>query len=210
MHPMADNYARPVSEEQVSDRILTIPNLISFIRLAAIPVFWWLVLGPRDITAATILYAVVSTTDWVDGYLARRLGQVSKLGKALDPIADRLLIASAIVAGLIANVVPAVIGWTLIVREVYMALVTLRLVSKGGGTLEVRWLGKLATFIVYSSIGWFYMAEIPFIEFLTRPLAWIAGVVGLALYWVTAFQYTGDARRAMAELESAATLEETA
>jgi len=199
-----------VSEEQVSDKILTVPNLISFIRLAAIPVFWWLVLGPRDIAAATILYAILSTTDWVDGYLARRLGQVTKLGKALDPIADRLLIASAVVAGLIASIVPAVIGWVLIVREVYMALVTLRLVSKGGGTLAVRWLGKLATFIVYSSIGWFYMAEVPFIEFLTRPLAWIAGVAGLGLYWVTAFQYTGDARGALAELESAQTLEETA
>ena len=199
-----------MSEEQVSDRILTVPNLISFIRLAAIPVFWWLVLGPRDLTTATILYAILSTTDWVDGFLARRLGQVTKLGKALDPIADRLLIASAIIVGLIADIVPAVIGWTLIVREVYMALVTLRLVSKGGGTLAVRWWGKVATFIVYSSIGWFYMAEIPFIEFLTRPLAWIAGVVGLALYWMTAFQYTGDARRALAELESAQTLEETA
>lgn len=196
-----------MTSEQPGDRILTIPNLVSFIRLAAIPVFWYLLLGAEDVAAATILFALIATTDWVDGYLARRLGQVSKLGKALDPVADRLMIASAVVAGLIAEIVPPVIGWTLIVREVYMALVTLTLVTRGKGTLEVRRLGKTATFLVYSSIGWFYFAAIPFLEWLTRPLAWIAGVVGLVLYWVTAVQYTGDARQKLAGLESSPTEE---
>lgn len=198
-----------MTEEQVSNRVFTLPNVISFTRLAAIPFFWWLVLGADEIAAATILYAVVATTDWVDGYLARRLGQVSRLGKALDPVADRLMIVSAIVVGLLAEIVPAVIGVTLIAREIYMAVVMFGLVARRGGTLEVRWLGKLATFVVYSSIGWFYMAEIPFIEVLTRPLAWAAGVGGLILYWVTAFQYTGDASRVVSELESTATSEES-
>lgn len=198
-----------MSEEQVSNRVFTLPNVISFTRLAAIPVFWWLVLGAEEITAATILYAVVATTDWVDGYLARRLDQVTRLGKALDPVADRLMIVSAIVVGLLADIVPPVIGLTLIVREVYMAVVMFGLVARRGGTLEVRWLGKLATFVVYSSIGWFYMAEIPFVEILTRPLAWAAGVGGLILYWVTAIQYTGDAARAVSGLESTATSEES-
>lgn len=198
-----------VSEEHVSNRIFTIPNIVSLVRLAAIPVFWWLVLGAEDLAAATILYALIALTDWVDGYLARRLGQVTKLGKALDPVADRLLIGSAIVVGLIAAVVPAVIGVTLIVREVYMAFVTFGLVARKGGTLEVRWLGKLATFIVYSSVGWFYMAGIPFLELLSRPLAWITGIGGLALYWITAIQYTGDALRVVSELESTASSEES-
>lgn len=193
----------------MSNQVFTIPNVISLTRLAMIPVFWWLVLGAGEIAVATILYAVVATTDWVDGYLARRLDQVTKLGKTLDPVADRLMIASAVVAGLIAGIVPALIGVTLMVREVYMTVVTLILVARRGRTLDVRWLGKLATFIVYSSIGWFYMAEIPFLEFLTRPLAWVAGVVGLALYWVTAVQYTGDALRSVSELESAASPEES-
>ena len=90
-------YPPLVPDEQVSDRILTIPNLVSFVRLAAIPVFWWLLLGEENVAAATILFAVIATTDWIDGYLARRLGQVSKLGKALDPVADRLLIAAAVI-----------------------------------------------------------------------------------------------------------------
>ena len=197
------------SKEQISNKIITVPNLVSFVRLAAIPVFWWLVLGADELAAATIMFALIALTDWVDGYLARRLDQVTRLGKALDPVADRLLIASAIIVGLVASIVPAVIAITLIVREVYMAFVTLAVVSRRAGVLEVRWLGKLATFIVYSSVGWYYMAAIPFLEFLTRPLAWAAGIVGLILYWITAIQYTGDALRIVSELESAASSEES-
>jgi len=198
-----------VSEEQVSDRIVTIPNLISFIRLAAIPVFWWLLLSEDNVAGATILFALIATTDWIDGFLARRLNQVSKLGKALDPVADRLMIASGVVAGLIAGIVPAPIGYILIAREIYMAIVALFIYVRGAGTLEVRWLGKVATLLVYSSIGWFYFAAIPVFESILTPLAWIAGVGGLALYWVTAFQYTGDALKAVRELESVASPEES-
>jgi len=196
--PPTENYPSLVSEEPVSSRILTIPNLISFVRLAAIPVFWWLLLGTDDVRSAAILFAVIATTDWVDGYLARRLDQVTKLGKALDPVADRLMIASAVIAGLITEIVPPVIGITLIVREVYMSIVVFGLMARRGETIDVSGLGKVATFIIYSSVGWFYMAAIPFLEPLTRPLAWIAGVVGLLLYWITAVQYTAVARRKLA------------
>ncbi|HJQ77048.1 MAG TPA: CDP-alcohol phosphatidyltransferase family protein [Acidimicrobiia bacterium] len=199
-----------MSEEAVSGRIVTVPNLISFVRLAAIPYFWWLVLSDQDIAAGTIVYVIVACTDWLDGFLARRLGQVTRLGKALDPVADRLMIASALVIGLIAGIVPAVIAWALIAREVYMAAITLTLAGRGEGTLAVRRLGKLATLVVYSSVGWFYMAAVPFLEGLVRPLAWVAGVVGLALYWLVAFQYTGDARRILSRLESSPISEESA
>lgn len=198
-----------MTTEQVSDRILTVPNLVSFVRLAAIPLFWWLLLGADNITAATILFALIATTDWIDGYLARRLHQVSKLGKSLDPVADRLMIASAVVAGLIAEIVPAPIGIALIAREIYMATVTLYVFSRIRTTLEVRVLGKWATFLVYSSIAWFYIAAIPFLEVILTPLAWAAGVIGLVLYWLTAFQYTGDALRLVRELESTASPEES-
>lgn len=196
-------------EEQVSDRIVTIPNLVSFTRLAAIPVFWWLLLGAENVAGATILFALIATTDWIDGFLARRLGQVSKLGAMLDPVADRLMIASAVIAGLITGIVPAPIGWTLIVREVYMAGVTLLLFLRHAGTLEVRWLGKAATLLVYTSIAWFYIAAIPFLESILTPAAWVTGVGGLGLYWVTAIQYTGDARRALAAVGSTPVPEES-
>lgn len=198
-----------MTAQQVSDRVLTVPNVVSFTRLAAIPVFWWLLLRADNVTAATILFALIATTDWIDGYLARRLDQVSKLGTALDPVADRLLIASGVIAGLIAGIVPSPIGLVLIAREIYMAIVSLFVFSRARTTLEVRVLGKWATFLVYSSIGWFYVAAIPFLEDILKPLAWIAGVVGLALYLVTAFQYTGDALRIVRELESTTSPEES-
>ncbi len=191
-----------MTEAEVSDRIVTVPNVVSFVRLAAVPVFWWLLLGADDVRAASILFAVVAATDWVDGFLARRLGQVSKLGKTLDPVADRLMIISAVLAGLIAEIVPPLIGITLLVREAYMAVVTGLMVARGAGTLEVRWLGKLATLLVYSSIALFYFAAVPVLENIIRPLAWVGGLVGLVLYWYTAIQYTGDARKRMTPLES--------
>jgi len=198
-----------VIEDQVSNRIFTVPNLISFARLAAVPVFWWLLLGRDRVGAATVLLIIVSWTDWVDGYLARRFDQVTKLGKALDPIADRLMIASAVVAGLTTEIVPWVIGVPLLVRELYMTAITLVLAVRKRPPLEVRYLGKLATFVVYGSIHSFYIAAVPFLEDLFRPIAWVTSITGLLLYWIVAFQYTGDARSALTELESGAILEES-
>ena len=197
--------------EQVSDRIVNVPNTISFIRLLAVPVFWWLLLVEERIAVATVLFIVVSWTDWVDGYLARRLNQVTKLGKALDPVADRLMIASAVVAGLISplGIIPLAVAVPLIVREIYMAGVTLLLMSRGGGTLEVRYLGKLSTFLVYGSIQSFYVAAVPFLDVFFEPLAWVTSIVGLGLYWWVAIQYTGDARVAMSTVKSGASREES-
>lgn len=196
-------------ETTPSEKIVNVPNTISFVRLLAVPVFWWLLVVEERVAASTILFIVVSWTDWVDGYLARRLNQVTKLGKALDPVADRLMIASAVVAGLVVDIVPLVIGVVLIVREVYMAAVTLILAAKRAGTLEVRYLGKAATFGVYGSIQAFYIAAVPFLEVVFEPIAWITAITGLTLYWWVAIQYTGDARKALATVESRDRLEES-
>ncbi len=198
-----------MDESPVTDRILTIPNAISFVRLAMVPVFWWLVLSAEEIGIATVLLIVVSWTDWVDGYLARRLDQVTKLGKSLDPIADRLMIASAVLAGLISGIIPAWVGYPLLLREAYMALLTFGLVRRRQGTLEVRYLGKVATFLIYGAIQSFYIAAVPFARAIFLPLAWVSAAAGLVLYWITAIQYTGDARRVMREVESATQEEET-
>ena len=193
-----------MTETEPSDRILTFPNLVTFLRLALIPVFWWLLLARGEVAWAAALMFVVGWTDWIDGYLARKLEQVSKVGIRLDPVADRLMIASALVAGLIAGVIPAVIGFALIAREVFMALLTLVLVSKGGGVLAVRHWGKVATFILYGAIPAFYLAAAGVAEPIITPFAWIAGVAGLVLYWAVALQYLGDARRQLKDVESPA------
>ncbi|MEE9179178.1 MAG: CDP-alcohol phosphatidyltransferase family protein [Acidimicrobiia bacterium] len=192
-------------DTQVSDRIMTVPNLVTLVRLLGVGVFWWVLLVEENIGLAAGLIFVIGWTDWIDGYLARKLDQVSRLGTALDPIADRLMIASAVIGGMIVDppVVPLVIGFGLIARELLMGAVALILLSKGGGTLEVRYLGKVATFILYGAIPLFYLAAIDFLGVVTALLAWVLGVVGLAMYWYVTVQYVGDARRVLAEVKSA-------
>jgi cardiolipin synthase (CMP-forming) len=185
-----------------SSRILTVPNLVTFVRLLGIPVFWWALLVKDDVALAAWLIFFIGWTDWVDGYLARRLNQVSDLGKALDPIADRLMIASALIGGLIAGVLPPWLAWGLIAREVLVGIVALTLALRGGGTIEVRYIGKVATFLLYGAIPGFYLAEAGVLEALMRPLAWVAGIVGLALYWYVAFMYIGDSQAKLSRLES--------
>jgi cardiolipin synthase len=112
--------------------VLTIPNLVSGVRVLSVPLFWYVLLAQKRVALAAVLIVVIGATDWVDGYLARRLNQVSELGKLLDPLADRLMIASALIGGLIAGVVPGLIAWPLLVREVLVALGALLLATRGG------------------------------------------------------------------------------
>ncbi len=191
-----------MSEAATTDRILTVPNLVTFLRLLGVPVFWWALLVDDNLALAAWLMFAIGWTDWIDGYLARRLNQVSRLGKALDPIADRLLIASAIIGGLYVGALPPVFGWLLIIREVLVAGMAAYLAARGGGQIEVRYLGKLATFLLYGAIPAFYLAEAGVMEWFMRPGAWIGGTIGLALYWYVAFLYAGDIRRRLAALES--------
>ncbi len=191
------------------DRILTIPNLVTFVRLIGVGVFWWLLLGLGNVAASAWLVFGVGWTDWVDGYLARRLGQVSRLGTAIDPVADRLMIVSAVVGGMIADVVPSWVAVPLLAREATMGVVALILAARGLGTLEVRYAGKLATFLLYGAIPAFYLAAAGVLPAVMLPLAWTTGVIGLAIYWYVAFLYIGDAGRRFSRLESAAADEGT-
>ncbi|MGH8874206.1 MAG: CDP-alcohol phosphatidyltransferase family protein [Acidimicrobiia bacterium] len=177
------------------NRVLTVPNLVSLLRLLTVPVFGWLLVGERRVTEAAILLLVIGGTDWVDGYLARRLGQVSELGKFLDPFADRMAIAVALVGGLVVGVIPAVLGWALVAREVVVTVGALALVARGAGKLEVRFLGKLATFLLYGAIPSFYLAATGVWPALLGAAGWVAGVLGTILYWVTAGQYAQEAAR---------------
>lgn len=190
-------------------RVLTIPNLVSFARLATVPFFWWLLLAEENVLLASVLILVVGVTDWIDGYLARLLDQVSLVGRILDPVADRVMIASAVIGGLIVGVLPSLIAIPLIVREAVMAVVTLTLMVRGLPALEVRYLGKLATFLLYGAIPAFYLASAGIFEEPLLPWAWLTGVIGLTLYWVVLVQYLGDARSVMANVESSPSPQES-
>lgn len=192
----------------MGDRIVTLPNVVSFVRLLAIPYFWWVLLAEERLALAAGLIFVIGGTDWVDGYLARRLNQVSEVGKVLDPLADRLMIASALIGGLIAGVVPGLIGWPVLVREGIVGVAALVLAVKGRGALVVRPLGKVSTFLLYGAVASFYFVGADFLPWLFGPPAWIAGVVGLVLYWWVAVDYIGDVRKRLASLESPSTSQE--
>lgn len=175
---------------------LTLPNLISVIRLLLVPVFLWLVFGAGEIGWAGVLLGVIGATDWIDGYLARRLDQVSEVGKFLDPLADRLAVFVAVIAGLIKDVLPPWFAWALILREVVIGVGAVYGWTKGVTKLDVRWLGKMATLLLYFAITGFYLAEgfdVPWLYWASL----VGGAVGLVLYYLVAFQYLGDMRTAI-------------
>ena len=173
--------------------ILTIPNLISFLRLLAVPYFVWLLVWEENFLWAAVLLFVIGVTDWVDGWLARRLGQVSELGKALDPVADRLAVFAAVVGGWIVGVIPPVLAAALVLRELVMAVATVLLTVRKGERVAVRPLGKWATFLLYGAIPSFYLAAVESFPSGLRTFfevgAWITCVVGTVLYYIVAFQY---------------------
>jgi cardiolipin synthase len=178
--------------------ILTIPNLVTLLRVLLVPVFVWLVLGRDDLTSAAFLLGFIGSTDWVDGYLARRLDQVSVVGKVLDPLADRLAVAAAVVVGWISGALPWPIAALLVVREAVVAGGALVVAMRRGGRLEVRRLGKVATFGLYFAIPAFYLHEGSGIGF-WGWFAWAVVIPSLLLYYVVAVQYAGDVRRALNE-----------
>jgi cardiolipin synthase (CMP-forming) len=186
-------------DEQL-DRVVTVPNAITMVRLLCIPVFLWLLFGAHEQTAAAILLAVLGATDWVDGFLARRFHQVSTVGKVLDPTADRLLVATAVIAIIVYGAVPLWFGIATLVREVVVAGAVLALAAMGARRIDVLWVGKAGTFglmfayptflLGYGDAHW---------QTYIRAIGWVTGLVGLALAWVAAFSYLGPARTALAQ-----------
>jgi cardiolipin synthase len=173
-----------------------VPNVISLIRLALIPGFIWLGMN-GEYGWAGVMLGVIGSTDWIDGYLARRLNQVTEVGKFLDPLADRLAVIVAVVAGLIWDVLPVGFAVALIVRETLIGLGAMYGWSRGVTKLDVRWLGKAATLLLYVSISLFYVG-VGFDVDLLIAGAWLTGVPGLVMYYWVGVEYLFDMRRAIA------------
>lgn len=182
-------------------RLLTVPNLLSLLRLACVPVFVWLLLGRGDRLEAAVLLAVLGATDWVDGFVARRYNQVSNVGKVLDPTADRALLIVGVVAILIDGAVPAWIAWLAIAREAFVAIGTLLLLALGGRRIDVQLTGKAGTFLLMMAFPLFLASSD--VDFAGREvaevLAWPCAVVGLAFAWYSAITYIPLARAALRE-----------
>ena len=179
--------------------ILTIPNAVTLVRLACVPIFCWLLFGRDDRTAAAWLLAVLGCTDWVDGYLARHLGQVSELGKVLDPTADRILLGTVVVSLLIDGSVPAVVAWGVLVREVLISAAVLALAAAGARRIDVQWAGKAGTLALMVAFPLFMMGTPGPWGHPALFIAWAFAAPGLVLAWYAAATYVPMGRRALAE-----------
>jgi len=192
----------PAADGQVGDRILTIPNVISLLRLLGVPVFLWLVLGLRSTAGdwwAVGLLAASGLSDWLDGKIARALNQQSKLGQFLDPAADRLYIASTIIALAVRGIIPWWLVAVLGVRELVMACVLAVLRRHGWDTLQVSFVGKAATLcLLYAFPLLFLGAHSTSYAEATRIIGWTFVIWGSALYWWAAGLYIAQARQLLA------------
>jgi len=171
-----------------SDRVLTIPNAISFVRLLGVPLFLYLFLVQRADAAAVAVLALGGTTDWVDGYLARRLGQVSRLGELLDPFADRLYILATLVAFTVREVVPWWFAVALVARDAAMLGTLALLRRRGYGPPPVHYLGKTATFILLFAFP-VLLLNTAAPSTVAYASGWALAWWGLVLYWAAGVLY---------------------
>jgi len=183
-----------------TDRILTIPNILSFIRLLGVPLFLWLILVPEADGWAFVVLALSAVTDYLDGMIARALGQISRLGQLLDPIADRLYIA----ATLLGLAIRAIIPWWLVVvllgRDLVLAVVLALLKRRGITGLPVHFLGKAATFCLLFGLPLLLLGAGASgtglgLPELARDLGWAFTLWGTALYWWAGLLYVEQAGR---------------
>jgi cardiolipin synthase len=195
---MQDGSASETTE--TSDRLLTLPNVVTVVRLACLPLFLWLLFGAEDRLAASLLLAALGITDWIDGYLARHLHQTSELGKILDPVADRLLFFVGAGGILIDGSVPTWFAVTVLARELLVGGATVLLAALGAKRIDVTWFGKAGTFGLMVAFPFFLASESTLSWADTAyDLAWVAGIPGLALSLYAAALYVPLARSALSE-----------
>lgn len=167
----------------------TLPNLLSTLRLALVPVFLILILGHYNWQAVLVLI-VASITDFLDGYFARRLGQVTRLGQLLDPAADRLYIFATLIGLSLVGYIPVWLAVVVIARDFVLFIAYPILASHGHGPLPVHYLGKAGTFaLLYAFPLLLIAAAFPNISDYVFPVAWAFAFWGVGLYWWAGFVY---------------------
>ncbi|HEY1531039.1 MAG TPA: CDP-alcohol phosphatidyltransferase family protein [Galbitalea sp.] len=180
---------------QVSSRILTIPNFLSLCRLAMVPVFLVFIIVGADF-AALIVLVVSSVTDYLDGTIARKFHQVTRLGQLLDPAADRLFIFAALVGLCVRGILPLWLVVIIIGRDFMLVILGIVLANHGYGPLPVHHLGKMGTFALLFALP-ILMLGLAFheISWITNPVGWAFGLWGAFLYWWAGFVYILETAR---------------
>jgi cardiolipin synthase len=183
--------------------VLTIPNVISLVRLLCVPLFLWLLWGPENEIAAAVLLAALGASDWIDGYIARHFDQGSELGKVLDPTADRVLLVAGAIA-LLTQPIPTavtVLVWIILVREVVIAVATVTLGVMGARRIDVVWAGKAGTLAIMFALPMFIVAANVHgnAKFLWNLVGWGFAIGGAVLGYYAAASYVPAARAALRE-----------
>ncbi len=175
--------------------MLTVPNILSFFRLALVPVFLVLLISAQDV-AALIVLAVASATDFLDGYLARRLNQISRLGQLLDPAADRLYLFAALLGLAARELIPWWLVAVIVGRDVFLAVLGIILASNGYGPLPVHQLGKVATFALFLGLPIIMLGvAFPALAPAAEPIGWAVALWGAFLYWWAGIIYAIETAR---------------
>jgi cardiolipin synthase len=186
-------------EEAGTRAVLTIPNVISLARILLTPLIVYLLLREGSEGAGLLLWGFVSATDWVDGTIARRTGQVSELGKILDPTADRLVIAAGLVTVVVRGAFPLWAALLILVRDGLVLLAGLLLLAMRRSRIDVRWIGKVSTFglmVGVPLVAWGHFG-LP-LPAAATALGWTFFAVGIVEYYIATALYAGDLRRAFA------------
>jgi len=187
------------TQSSVANSNWTIPNALSALRLLGVPVFFWLIVGPESDGLALAILIVSSFTDWLDGYLARRLNQFSRLGELLDPLADRLYVVAALAALYIRDLLPIWVVVLLILRDALMSMLLLYLKRFGITGVPVHFVGKAATMNLLYALPLVLMGTFSgLVGQLAHVFGWAFLIWGITMYWYAGalyFRQVFDMRR---------------
>jgi cardiolipin synthase len=184
-----------------SDRqVLTLPNIISIIRLAGVPLFLWLILVPEADGWALVVLMLSGISDYLDGYLARRLNQTSKVGAILDPVADRLYILSTVVGLAVRDIIPWWLALLLPARDLFLWGLVPFLRTRGYSALPVHFLGKAATANLLYAFPLLLLGDGPgVLALLAKVFGWAFAIWGTGLYWWAGLLYAWQVRKLLAD-----------
>ncbi|WP_328701553.1 CDP-alcohol phosphatidyltransferase family protein [Amycolatopsis pittospori] len=191
-------------EPSLLRQALNVPNMLSILRLAGVPVFLWLLLGPKEDGWALALLVFSALTDWLDGKLARWLNQMSRLGQLLDPAADRLYILATLIAFLIRDIVPWWVVVPLVVREAVLGVCVLLLRHRGFAPPEVTYIGKGATFVLMYAFPFLLLTQGGSdIAAIARPIGYAFTAWGAVLYVYSGVLYVVQTAQALRSADPA-------
>ena len=185
----AGSRGRDPALQTVHDRVFTVANAVSFLRLLGLPLFVWLMVGPQAYGQALTVLIVVGTTDWIDGFIARRFDQVTRLGKIMDPLLDRALLATAAITLAALGLLPVWILLVVVGRDAVLVIAGFML-FRGPPPIPVTRVGKFATACLLIGVPGFLVAGMDFgAADAFSVVAWTTTLIGVVAYYVAGVQY---------------------